>query len=117
MADRLIRRGDVWMADFGHGRGHEQSGPRPGLIVSADVFNQGRSGLVIAIPLTTKSKGRVTHVLVQPPEGGLPRPSFIKCEDVRSISTERLGEHLGTVTPGTLGQVEYILSVLLDLGH
>jgi mRNA-degrading endonuclease toxin of MazEF toxin-antitoxin module len=47
---RTIRRGEVWLADLEPTRGPEQTGDRVVLIVSADRFNQGRSGLVIAVP-------------------------------------------------------------------
>ncbi|HJN19258.1 MAG TPA: type II toxin-antitoxin system PemK/MazF family toxin, partial [Armatimonadota bacterium] len=90
-------RGEIWYADFGQPLGHEQGGPRPSLIVSHDRWNRGRSGLVIALPLTTKDKGFPHHVRVDPPEAGLGKPGFIKCEDVRSISTSRLQRRLGAV--------------------
>ena len=48
-----ILRGDVRWADLNPTRGHEQSGRRPVLILSADVFNE-RSGTVIAVALTTQ---------------------------------------------------------------
>ena len=64
-------RGEIWMIDLDPTRGHEQAGKRPALIVSDDVFNSGPAGLVIVLPLTTKSKGVRSHVAVQPPEGGL----------------------------------------------
>jgi len=48
------RRGEVWFADLNPTLGHEQSGRRPILIVSADAYNTSRVGLVIALPLTSK---------------------------------------------------------------
>ncbi|MGK7924030.1 MAG: type II toxin-antitoxin system PemK/MazF family toxin [Spirulina sp.] len=66
-------------------KGREQAGNRPCLIISVDLFNQGASGLVIVLPLTSKEKGIPFHVEVLPPEGGLKMKSFIKTEDIRSI--------------------------------
>ena len=83
-------RGEIWMIDLDPTRGHEQAGKRPALVISDDLFNGGPAGLVIVLPLTSKPKSVRTHVAVQPPEGGLRKPSFIKCEDVRSVSVERL---------------------------
>lgn len=110
-----ITRGEIWMTDFGQGRGHEQSGSRPSLVVSHDIFNQGTADLVVVLPLTSKGKGVRTHVEVMPPEGGLTMISYVKCEDIRSIATERLGRRLGTVLPATLAKVEAILRFLLVL--
>ena len=85
------------------------------MIISDDVFNSGPAGLVIVLPLTTKQKGVRSHVAVQPPEGGLRKPSFIKCEDVRSVTVERLGKRLGIVSSATMEAVAIRLRILLDL--
>jgi mRNA interferase MazF len=108
-------RGEIWMIDLDPTRGHEQAGKRPALVVSDDVFNGGPAGLVIALPLTSQAKGIRTHVAVQPPEGGLRKPSYIKCEDVRSVTIERLGKRLGAVSPATMDAVVMRLRILMDL--
>ena len=110
------RRGDVWLVDLGPTRGHEQAGRRPALVVSADAFNRGRAGLVIVVPLTTRARGIPTHVEVRPPAGGLHETSWARCEDLRSVSTERLTTGpLGVVPPETLGAVGERLRLLLQL--
>lgn len=108
-------RGDIWMVDLDPVRGHEQAGRRPALVVSADTFNRGAAGLVTVLPLTTRARGIPLHVTVTPPEGGLSSVSYIKCEDIRSISTERLITRRGSVAPRTMTEVEDRLRVLLDL--
>ena len=105
----------MWFVDLNPVRGHEQAGQCPGLILSVDLFNLGPAGLVVLLPLTTRRKGIPFHVEVSPPEGGLARRSFIKYEDIRSVSKERLSRRLGTVPPGTLAAVEDRLRILLDL--
>lgn len=108
-------RGEVWLADLDPTQGHEQTGRRPVLIVSDDIFNRGPARLVIALPMTSVLKSIPSHVRVLPPEGGLQRPTAILCEAVRSISTSRLLRRWGTVSTGTLSQVEDALRVLLKL--
>ena len=108
-------RGEIWLVDLNPNRGHEQGGRRPGLVVSVDLFNQGPAGLVIVIPITTKEKGIPWHVEIKAPEGGLTKRSFIKCEDIRSVSRERLVQRLGQVTRNTLDAVEDRLRILLNL--
>ena len=108
-------RGEVWLIDLDPIRGREQAGQRPALVVSVDLFNQGPAELVVVIPLTSKAKGVPLHVTVKPPEGGLRQVSYIKCEDVRSVSTSRLSKRLGKVSPKTLAEVEDRLRVLLGL--
>jgi len=110
-----ITRGEIWLADLNPVRGHEQAGKRPCLVISADLFNQGVSGLVVVLPVTSKDKGIPFHLKVEPPEGGVKMPSFIKCEDVRSISVERLEKRWGTVSSETLALVEDRLRILMGL--
>ena len=112
---QLPARGEVWLADLNPAKGHEQSGKRPCLIISVDLFNQGASGLVVVLPITSKEKRIPFHVELEPPEGGLKVRSFIKCEDVRSISAEQLEKCWGTVSPETLTAVEDRLRILIGL--
>lgn len=108
-------RGEIWLVDLNPTRGHEQAGKRPGLVVSVDLFNHGPAGLVVLVPLTTRAKGIPLHVEVHPPEGGLKKKSFIKCEDVHSVAKERLFQRLGAVSSETLAEVEDRLRILLSL--
>ena len=62
MASSSAARMEVWMTDFGAGRGHEQAGLRPSVVVPHDGFNQSAADLVIVIPITSKAKGIRTHV-------------------------------------------------------
>ncbi len=106
----------MWLVDLNPTRGHEQAGRRPGLVVSADAFNAGRAGVVFVVPFTTRGRGIPTHVEVRPPAGGLREPSWARCEDLRSISVERLvGGPLGVVPPVVLGAVAERLRLLLEL--
>ena len=115
MAIVNCHRGEIWFADFDPGKGREQGGHRPCLIVSDDRLNRSPAELVIAIPITAKDKRIPSHIEINPPEGGLKIRSFIKCEDIRSISTERLVKALGSVKTSTLDRVEQRLRLLLNL--
>jgi len=108
-------RGDIWLADLNPITGREQAGMRPCLVVSVDLFNQSPAELVIVVPLTTRARGIRTHVPLEPPEGGVREKSFIKCEDVRSISTERLTSRWGEVSPATMRNVEDCLRILMGV--
>jgi mRNA interferase MazF len=108
-------RGEVWMVSLDPAKGREQAGKRPALVLSVDLFNHGPADLVVVLPITSKSKGIPFHVSVKPPEAGLKLESFIKCEDVRSISKERLVQNLGSVSPKTMEAAEYRVKVLLGL--
>ena len=85
------------------------------MIVSLDSFNQGPAGLVVVLPLTTTYRGIPLQVEVQPPDGGVRRRSFIKCEDVRSLSSERLMERWGALSAHVMAEVADRLRILLQL--
>jgi mRNA interferase MazF len=112
-------RGEIWLAGLGTGRGHEQGGQRPVLVVSDDAFNAGQSGLVMVVPLTSKvakSKNIPAHIRIDPPMGGLKTPSVILCDQLRAVSKDRLGNAAwGTVPATTMSEVERIMRVLLGL--
>ncbi len=108
-------RGEVWMVDLNPTKGHEQAGKRPVLVISVNTFNNSLAGLIIVIPITSKAKGIPYHIEINPPEGGLKERSFIKCEDIRSITKERLSQCFGTVSSETLQLVEDRIRLLIGL--
>ena len=112
---RQPSRGQVWRANLSPTKGHETRGTRPCLIITVDQFNHGPADLVVILPITTREKGIPLHVPVDPPEGGLSERSFIKCEEVRCISKERLVEYIGDMAASTLEEVSDYVRILLDL--
>lgn len=71
---------------------------------------------MFVVPLTTRARGIPTHVEVRPPAGGLHETSWARCEDLRSVSIERLvSGPLGAVPAETLGAVGERLRLLLHL--
>jgi mRNA interferase MazF len=109
------RTGEVWLVDFGDPVGREQSGRRPAIVVSADPLNQSRAGVVVVVPTTTTHRGLPSHVEVEPGSSGLDEVSYAKCEDVKSISEERLIARLGAVTDATTFDMARVLRFLLDI--
>ena len=108
-------RGEVWFVNLDPTQGREQAGSRPALVVSVDQFNQGHADLVVVCPITSVEKGIPLHVKITPPESGLRKESFVKCEDIRSVSKQRLTKLFGVVSRKTLAAVEDRLRILLGL--
>ncbi len=109
------RRGEVWLADLGATRGHEQAGQRPVLVLSVDTFNSGPADLVIVLPLTSTVRSIPAHIPVTPPEGGLRKPSAILCDAVRSVTKNCMLSRWGTVSATTLTATEQAVRRLLGL--
>ena len=96
-----ILRGDIVWADLSPTRGHDQAGLRPVVVLSHDVFNE-RSGTVIAMAITSqpqKAGFPLTHELKS---GRLPKQSWVKISQVRTLSVKRLGKKSGRISPEEL---------------
>jgi mRNA interferase MazF len=109
------RRGEVWYADLDPALGHEQGKRRPVLVVSHNRFNEANNELCIVLALTRRHRGMHLHVPVRPPEGGLPSPSVVQCEQIRTISYARLIRRLGSVSAETMQAVEVRLRQVVAL--
>lgn len=109
------RRSETWLIDFGEPIGREQAGRRPAVVVSADALNDSQAGVVIVVPTTTSRRGLPSHVEIEPGLSGLADVSYAKCEDVKSISEDRLLLRLGRVPDEVVFQIGRVLEFLLDL--
>jgi mRNA interferase MazF len=99
-----ILRGEVIWAHLDPTRGREQAGKRPVLVISHEVFNQ-RSGTVIAMAITSQPQRAGFPLTLELKTGNLPKRSWIKISQVRTLSTERLGAKIGRVSPEELEQL------------
>jgi mRNA interferase MazF len=97
-------RGEIRWADLSPGRGHEQTGRRPVLILSHDVFNE-RSGTVIAMAITSQPQQAGFPLTLEITTGGFPKRSWVKISQVRTLATERIGKRIVRLTPEELASV------------
>ena len=99
-----ILRGEIRWANLSSTRGREQAGLRPVLVVSHDVFNE-RSGTVIAIAITSQSQQAGFPLTLALKTGDLPKRSWAKISQIRTLSTERVGKLIGKLSPEEMAQV------------
>jgi mRNA interferase MazF len=99
-----VLRGDVVWADLNPVRGSEQAGLRPVLVLSADVFNR-HSGTVVAVAITSQPPRAGFPLTLPLSDPKLPKKSWVKLGQIRTLSTERLGKRLARATPDELEQV------------
>jgi mRNA interferase MazF len=99
-----ILRGEIYWADLSPVRGREQAGLRPVLVISHEVFN-ARSGTVIALAITSQPQRAGFPLTLRLESVRLPKPSWVKISQIRTLSTERLGRKLGAVSPEELAKV------------
>ena len=88
-----ILRGDIYWADLEPARGKEQAGRRPVLVISHEVFNS-HSGTVIALAITGQPQRAGFPLTYALPPKLLPKPSWVKISQIRTLSTGRLSHRL-----------------------
>jgi mRNA interferase MazF len=99
-----ILRGNVHWADLDPVRGREQGGLRPVVVVSHDVFN-ARSGTVIAMAITSQQQSAGFPLTMQIKSAKLPKKSWVKISQIRTLSTERIERRIGRLSPEELEQL------------
>ncbi len=112
-----MRRGELYWVDWSPGRGSEQIGKRPALVVQRDAANRNENyPNTIVVTLSTKGKPVPFHVEIQPTEEtGLREISWAKCEQLLTISKERLVGRIGVVDDATLERIGVALKKVLEL--
>ena len=106
-----ILRGDIYWADLEPARGREQAGRRPILIISHETFNT-HSGTVIALAITGQPQRLGFPLTYELPAELLPKPSWVKIAQIRTLSTDRLSQRLTRLEET---EVNRIIEGLLDI--
>jgi mRNA interferase MazF len=106
-----ILRGEIYWADLEPIRGREQGGTRPVLVLSHDLFNE-RSQTVIALAITSQPQRAGYPLTWHVPDGVLPRESWVKISQIRTLAAERLGARVGQLAES---EVHDIVDGLLQL--
>jgi mRNA interferase MazF len=99
------RRGGVYRVRFDPTVGREIRKTRPAVVISNDHLNE-LAATVLVLPVTGGRYPYYHWLALEPPEGGVTKPSSIVTEQIRSIDKSRLGPQLGWVRPETLGKIE-----------
>jgi mRNA interferase MazF len=109
-----ILRGEIRWADLNPVRGREQAGLRPVLVLSHDVFNE-RSGTVIAVALTSQPQRASFPLTLELQAPKLPKRSWVKISQIRTLAVERVGARLGRASPEDISQVVEGLNEIIGI--
>ena len=108
------KRGDVWLVNWNPGRGSEQTGRRPALVIQNDIGNEKAPTTIVAA-ISTSVRAYPMNVVTRPSEGGLDRPSVIKTSQILTISKERLEKRLGRLNRERMQEVDGAIKLSLSL--
>jgi mRNA interferase MazF len=99
-----ILRGNIYWADLYPVIGSEQGGLRPVLVLSHNVFNE-RSGTVIAVALTSQPQRAGFPLTLELNGKNLPKKSWVKISQIRTLSVKRIGKKIATVSEEELSLI------------
>jgi mRNA interferase MazF len=100
-----ILRGDIRWANRNPAVGAEQAGMRPVLVLSKNVFNE-KSGTVIAVALTSQpQKAGFPLALELTKTKNLPKRSWVKISQIRTLSVQRIGEKISSANEEEISQI------------
>lgn len=99
-----ILRGEIYWADLNPTIGNEQSGIRPVLIISNNIFNS-KSGTVIALAITSQPQRAGFPLTLKLPKTGLPKESWVKISQIRTISIKRIKNKITKISNNQLKQI------------
>ena len=111
MAGSVPDRGDVVWLEFDPQTGSEQAGRRPALVLSPRTYN-GKAGLALVCPITSRIKGYPFEVELPP---GLPVQGAILCDQVRSLDWKaRKARRFGRLPQDVVQEVTARILALVD---
>lgn len=109
--DMEIKRGDIWYVSKDNYTGCEQAAGRPAIIVSNEKNNACAETVEVVYLTTQPKKDLPTHVLIRSSE----RESTALCEQITTVSVDRLLGYKGHLTPAEMTNVEVAMLISLEL--
>lgn len=111
LGDKEIKRGDIYYVYPDNYIGSEQGGGRPAIVVSNDTGNR-YAPIVSVVFLTSREKRALpTHAAIR----SSPRDSTALCEQVSTISKERIGKFVAACSSDEMREVDRSLAAALGL--
>jgi mRNA interferase MazF len=113
---KKVHRGEIWLVNWNPSRGSEQNGFRPSLVIQNDMGSANPNyGNVIVLAISTKSSNQTLHIAIKPDlSNGLKEKSFVKCEQIMTISKDRLITRLGILDAEKMDEVFRTVSILVN---
>ena len=107
-------RGEVWLVNWNPARESEQAGKRPALVIQNNIGNEKASTIIVAA-ISSSVKIYPMNVKIDPPEGGLERPSIVKTGQILTVSKERLEKRFGKISAKKMEEVNRAIKLSLDI--
>jgi mRNA interferase MazF len=114
--EKHVYRGDIWIADLNNGRGREEKGVRPVIVLQNDVGNKFSPTVIVApISSSTTKKPMPTHVKLTAEDTGLVRDSLIFMEQIRVIDKNYLINKITKLDDSLMVDVDIAMRISVGL--
>ncbi len=110
-----VKRGEIYWVDWNPGRGSEQSGLRPVLVIQNDIGNKYSPTIIVAALTTAVEKPYPFLVKVTAKESGLPKDSTVNLAVILTIDKARLGDKCGELSEAKMAEVDKAIKASLGL--
>src|SRR5262245_4371099 len=115
-SQKFPTRGEIYITALDPALGHEIRKTRPALVIQNDVTNQyGMTTIVAAITSRVSNPPYPNEVTIQRPDSGLPLPSTVRLDQVRTVDRRRLIKRIGKLDPETMRKVDRAISISMGL--
>ncbi len=111
----MVKRGEIYWVDWGEGKGSEQTGIRPALVIQNDIGNEVSPNTIIASLTTAPNKPYPFLVVFTAKESGLDKGGAVDLASIMTVSKTRLGEKCGELNALKMERVDRALKVSLEL--
>ncbi len=91
-----IKRGNLYLYDFGSNEGSIQSGLRPVLVLQSDRFSRSPTVIVAAVTSAIKKQYLPSHVIIEA-QFGLQQDSMVMLEQIRTVNRSDLQKYIGSI--------------------
>jgi mRNA interferase MazF len=115
MMERMIRRGDIYLADLSPVVGCEEGGVRPIYVLSNNLGNKHAPVITAAAISSTTKRMMPTHYKLEARKHGVERDSIIMLEQIRTIDKNRLNGYLTSIDPQTMKEIDKVFMLSCGL--
>jgi mRNA interferase MazF len=111
------KRGEIYWVDWSPGRGSEQTGVRPALIIQNDIGNSISPNVIVASLTTAPNKPYPFLVTFTAGESGLDKSGAVDLGSIATISKTRLRARCGELDSNKMAAVDNALCVSLGISR
>jgi len=110
-----IKRSEIYWVEWNPGRGSEQSGLRPALVIQNDIGNKFSPTTIVAALTTAIEKPYPFLVRITAKESGLPKDSTVNLAVIMTIDRTRLTDKCGELNEAKMVEVDKAIKASLGL--